>query len=301
MSLPRAIVPGRRYMITRRCSERRFFMRPDRETNNAFIYCLALAARKASVSIVCVGTLSNRNQAGPLLRPRKRRPTRCHRPALPARARLRAPEPRRILQAPARQGCRGRRESRCRAPGEGNQAPRPQGRPTTALELASGHTRASPWNLAARGVKEYLGAGRGPAAQSGLHRPVPRSPRRPPGWPRGHLPRRHLVVASFRRREVRRAGRHRPAELTNGSSRLLPRRLARDDGCPQRGNVATLTSAVRRETAGSARADVISGLSPGRSGSATPRYRGQHRCGAIGAALSTPVRRYPHWMRDLIV
>jgi hypothetical protein len=30
MSLPRAIVPGRRYMITRRCSERRFFMRPDR-------------------------------------------------------------------------------------------------------------------------------------------------------------------------------------------------------------------------------------------------------------------------------
>jgi len=55
----RAIVPGRRYMITRRCSERRFFMRPDRETNNAFIYCLALAARKASISIVCVGTLSN--------------------------------------------------------------------------------------------------------------------------------------------------------------------------------------------------------------------------------------------------
>jgi REP element-mobilizing transposase RayT len=59
MSLPRAIVPGRRYMITRRCSERRFFMRPGRETNNAFIYCLALAARKTGVSIVCVGTLSN--------------------------------------------------------------------------------------------------------------------------------------------------------------------------------------------------------------------------------------------------
>jgi hypothetical protein len=63
MSLPRAIIPGRRYMITRRCSERRFFMRPDRETNNAFIYCLALAARKASISIVCVGTLSNHYHA----------------------------------------------------------------------------------------------------------------------------------------------------------------------------------------------------------------------------------------------
>jgi REP element-mobilizing transposase RayT len=63
MSLPRAIVPGRRYMITRRCSERRFFMRPDKETNNAFIYCLALAARKTSVSIVCAGTMSNRYHA----------------------------------------------------------------------------------------------------------------------------------------------------------------------------------------------------------------------------------------------
>ena len=31
MSLPRAIVPGRRHMITRRCSERRFFMRPRTE------------------------------------------------------------------------------------------------------------------------------------------------------------------------------------------------------------------------------------------------------------------------------
>jgi hypothetical protein len=64
MSLPRAIVPGRRYMITRRCSERRFFMRPDRETNNAFSYCLAIAARKASISIVCVGTLSNHYRVG---------------------------------------------------------------------------------------------------------------------------------------------------------------------------------------------------------------------------------------------
>jgi len=63
MSLPRAIVPGRRYLITRRCSERRFLMRPDRETNNAFVYCLALATRKSHVSIVCVGTTSNHYHA----------------------------------------------------------------------------------------------------------------------------------------------------------------------------------------------------------------------------------------------
>jgi hypothetical protein len=98
------------------------------------------------------------------------------------------------------------------------------------------------------GCKNTWGAGRGPAAQSGLHRPVPRGPRRPPGWPRGYLPRRHLVVASFRWREVRPAGRHRPAELTNDSSRRLPRRLARDGLCLRRANVAALTSAVRRQT-----------------------------------------------------
>src|SRR5882672_6556783 len=37
-------------MITRRCSERRFFMRPDDRTNNAFIYCLGLAAQKYGVN-----------------------------------------------------------------------------------------------------------------------------------------------------------------------------------------------------------------------------------------------------------
>src|SRR5512137_227219 len=63
MSLPRAVIAGRRYLITRRCSERRFLMRPDRETSNAFVYCMALAARKSHVSIVRVGTCSNHYHA----------------------------------------------------------------------------------------------------------------------------------------------------------------------------------------------------------------------------------------------
>src|SRR5512140_2930548 len=63
MCLPRPVIPGRRYLVTRRCSERRFLMRPDRETNNAFLYCMALAARKSGVSIVCVGTTSNHYHA----------------------------------------------------------------------------------------------------------------------------------------------------------------------------------------------------------------------------------------------
>jgi putative transposase len=64
MSLPRAVVPGRTYMITRRCSERRFFLRPDRETNNAFIYCLAVAARKYGVRIIFTVTMSNHHHTG---------------------------------------------------------------------------------------------------------------------------------------------------------------------------------------------------------------------------------------------
>ena len=38
-------------------------MRPDRETNNAFVYCMALAAEKSGVGVVCVGTTSNHYHA----------------------------------------------------------------------------------------------------------------------------------------------------------------------------------------------------------------------------------------------
>jgi alpha-tubulin suppressor-like RCC1 family protein len=48
MSLPRVLVPGRTYMITSRCSERRFFLGLDRETSYAFI---ALAAQKSGVTV----------------------------------------------------------------------------------------------------------------------------------------------------------------------------------------------------------------------------------------------------------
>lgn len=66
MSLPRMIVPGRIYMITRRCSERRFFLRPDPETNNAFVYCLALAAQTYGVKVIFTATMSNHHHTGVL-------------------------------------------------------------------------------------------------------------------------------------------------------------------------------------------------------------------------------------------
>jgi len=59
MTLPRQVVPGRDYMITRRCSERRFFLRPDEDTTNAFVYCLALAATRANVQVTFSVAMSN--------------------------------------------------------------------------------------------------------------------------------------------------------------------------------------------------------------------------------------------------
>jgi len=64
MTLPRQVVPGRDYMITRRCSERRFFLRPDDDTNNAFIYCLALAATRAKVQVTFSAAMSNHHHTG---------------------------------------------------------------------------------------------------------------------------------------------------------------------------------------------------------------------------------------------
>jgi hypothetical protein len=44
MSLPRQVLPGEFYLITRRCQQRQFLLRPDTATNNAFTYCLIEAA-----------------------------------------------------------------------------------------------------------------------------------------------------------------------------------------------------------------------------------------------------------------
>jgi hypothetical protein len=51
-------------MITRRCSERRFFLRPDEDTNNAFIYCLALAAMRSNVQVTFSVAMSNHHHTG---------------------------------------------------------------------------------------------------------------------------------------------------------------------------------------------------------------------------------------------
>lgn len=59
MTRPRCINAGEVVLGTRRCSERRFFLRPDPAMDNLFKYCLARAARLTGVLIHEFQVLSN--------------------------------------------------------------------------------------------------------------------------------------------------------------------------------------------------------------------------------------------------
>jgi putative transposase len=59
MSLPRSVLPGTTYLISRRCSERRLFLRPSPATNRILLYCLAVAAARTGVRLHAFGFLSN--------------------------------------------------------------------------------------------------------------------------------------------------------------------------------------------------------------------------------------------------
>ncbi|HEU4727559.1 MAG TPA: hypothetical protein VFT22_06715 [Kofleriaceae bacterium] len=57
--LPRQVLPGQFYMITRRCTQRQFLLRPDAEVNNAFIYCLVEAALRCQIEVILPCAMSN--------------------------------------------------------------------------------------------------------------------------------------------------------------------------------------------------------------------------------------------------
>jgi len=56
---PRMIVAGTTYMVTRRTSQRQFLLRPSKETNQIFRYCLAWASERYKVDVHAVCVLSN--------------------------------------------------------------------------------------------------------------------------------------------------------------------------------------------------------------------------------------------------
>jgi REP element-mobilizing transposase RayT len=63
MTLPRPILPGRVYMVTRRCAQRAFLLRPDDITNQIFLYALGVAAQRFNIRIIAVTTMSNHYHA----------------------------------------------------------------------------------------------------------------------------------------------------------------------------------------------------------------------------------------------
>ena len=54
MTLARPVYPLTASMVTRRCTQQQYLLRPDEETNNAVIYCLAVAAQRYGIEDVRV-------------------------------------------------------------------------------------------------------------------------------------------------------------------------------------------------------------------------------------------------------
>ena len=59
MTAPRQVIPGDTFMTTRRVSERRFFLRPDKTVNSIIEFCIGLAAQKHGILLHCLAVLSN--------------------------------------------------------------------------------------------------------------------------------------------------------------------------------------------------------------------------------------------------
>jgi putative transposase len=61
--LPRQVLPRQFYLVTRRCTQRQFLLRPDPATNNAFVYCLIDAAVRCGIDVLLPCAMSNHYHA----------------------------------------------------------------------------------------------------------------------------------------------------------------------------------------------------------------------------------------------
>lgn len=59
MTAPRMILPGRFYMVTRRCAQRMFLLKPDPKTNQVVLYCLIEAAIHCQIDVLLPSVMSN--------------------------------------------------------------------------------------------------------------------------------------------------------------------------------------------------------------------------------------------------
>lgn len=59
MTAPRQILPGAAYLITRRCTQREFLLRPSELTNQIILYVLGVAAQRTGVIVHAYCVMSN--------------------------------------------------------------------------------------------------------------------------------------------------------------------------------------------------------------------------------------------------
>jgi putative transposase len=59
MTMPRRVLAGATYALTRRCLDRRFYMKPSRELNQIYMYALALAQQKYGMRVHAFVAMSN--------------------------------------------------------------------------------------------------------------------------------------------------------------------------------------------------------------------------------------------------
>jgi REP element-mobilizing transposase RayT len=63
VTAPRQILPGQLYLITRRCTQRQFLLRPDETTTQIFLYTLGDAAARYGVELIAWHASSNHYHA----------------------------------------------------------------------------------------------------------------------------------------------------------------------------------------------------------------------------------------------
>jgi REP element-mobilizing transposase RayT len=59
MTAPRQVLPGKTYLVTRRCAQRQFLLTPTKTTTDVFLFLLAVAARRFGVHVHAFCVMSN--------------------------------------------------------------------------------------------------------------------------------------------------------------------------------------------------------------------------------------------------
>jgi putative transposase len=59
MSQPRQVLPETTYLVSRRCAQRQFLLRPSKKVNQIFRFCLAVAAKRTGIKLHAYCAMSN--------------------------------------------------------------------------------------------------------------------------------------------------------------------------------------------------------------------------------------------------